>query len=166
MNQPSSVRSVSSVIFGSVLPYFSWPALPISNSCHSMARPTLAAAAFITFTASGTTSRPISSPSIIPIFKAQFPSLAIHLDPGVSDVAAPGLHLVLRPGARVDGGPVDRRDHAGLFKDRLHLRRLRRGGDRIVQLVDDLARHARGRKGRVPLRRPEAREAEFVQRWH
>src|SRR6185503_5173208 len=68
MIQPSSVRSVSSVIFGSVLPYCSWPALPIGNSCHSRARPVLAAAAFITLTASGTTSRPMSSPSRIPIF--------------------------------------------------------------------------------------------------
>ena len=69
MNQPSSVRSVSSVIFGSVLPCASCPALPISNSFHSMESPVFAAAAFITLTASGTTSRPMSSPCMIPIFK-------------------------------------------------------------------------------------------------
>src|SRR4051794_35171647 len=127
MIQPSSVCRVSSVIFGSVLPCCSWPALPIGSSCHSMARPVLAAAAFITLTLSGTTSRPISSPSNIPIFNFAIPSL-VHLDARVGDVAPPGLHLPFEPGAGIVGRPVDRRDHAALFEDGLQLRRLGRGG--------------------------------------
>src|ERR1035437_8163741 len=70
MIQPSSFHSAASVVGGSVLPSNSWPALPIGNGCQSMARPAREAAAFITLTASGTTSRPMSSPSRIPIFKA------------------------------------------------------------------------------------------------
>ena len=46
-----------------------WHELPIGNGCHSIGSPVRAAAAFITLTHSGTTSRPISSPSRIPIFK-------------------------------------------------------------------------------------------------
>src|SRR5579871_415141 len=68
MIQPSSVRSAVSVTAGSVLPCCSCPCLPIGSGCHSIARPVRAAAAFITFTHSGTTSWPMSSPSSTPIF--------------------------------------------------------------------------------------------------
>ena len=73
MIQPSSFHSAASVDGGSVLPSLSWPSLPIGSGCQSMARPARDAAAFITLTVSGTTSRPMSSPSKIPIFKQASP---------------------------------------------------------------------------------------------
>src|SRR5450756_1470556 len=76
MIQPSSFHSAASVVGGSVLPSTSWPALPIGNGCQSMARPERDAAAFITLTASGTTSRPMSSPNRMPIFKPESPGSA------------------------------------------------------------------------------------------
>src|SRR5437660_12400511 len=124
MIQPSSVCRVSSVIFGRVLPCCSWPALPIGSSCHSMLNPVLAAAALITLTASGTTSRPISSPSNIPIFNFAVPSV-VHLDAGIGDVAPPSFHFVPEPRAGVVDRFVDRRGHAALREDRLKLQRLR-----------------------------------------
>src|SRR5947209_6162285 len=117
MIQPSSVCRVSSVIFGRVLPYCSWPALPIGSSCHSMDKPVLAAAALITLTASGTTSRPMSSPSNIPIFNFAIPSL-VHLDPRIGDVAPPGFHFLSEPRPGVVDRLIDRRGHAAFLEDR------------------------------------------------
>src|SRR3954468_415128 len=138
MIQPSSLCRVSSVIFGKVLPCCSWPALPIGSSCHSMARPVFAAAALITLTDSGTTSRPMSSPSNIPIFNFAIPSL-VHLDAGIGDVAPPGFHFLPEPRPGVVDGLIDRRGHAAILEDRLKLRRFRGFDKGIVQLVDDLA---------------------------
>src|SRR4249919_335783 len=163
MIQPSRVCRVSSVIFGKVLPYCSWPALPIGSSCHSMVKPVLAAAALITLTDSGTTSRPMSSPSNIPIFNFSFPSL-IHLDAGIGDIAAPGFHFVAEPCPRVVDRLVDRRGHAALLEDRLQLWRLRRFGKCVVELVDDVAGNAGGRERRRPLRGAKAGEAQLRER--
>src|SRR4051812_23554012 len=118
MIQPSSVCKVSSVILGRVLPYCSWPALPIGSSCHSMDKPVLAAAALTTLTASGTTSRPMSSPSNIPIFNFAIPSF-VHLDAGIGDVAAPGFHFLPEPRPRIVDRLINRRGHAALLEDRL-----------------------------------------------
>src|SRR5882757_212396 len=165
MIQPSRVCRVSSVILGKVLPYCSWPALPIGSSCHSMLKPVLAAAALITLTDSGTTSRPISSPSNIPIFNFAIPSL-VHLDAGIGDVAAPGFHFVPEPRPRVVNRFVDRRGHAALLEDRLKLRRLCRFGKCMVQLVDDVAGNACGGERRRPLRWMEPGEAQLRERRH
>ena len=54
---------------GSVLPCSSCPRLPIGSGRQSISSRSRAAAAFITLMHSGTTSRPMSSPSRIPIFK-------------------------------------------------------------------------------------------------
>src|SRR6266702_60924 len=71
MIQPSSPRSACSVTAGSVSPCSSCPRLPMGSSCQSIASPVCAAAARMTLTHSGTTSRPMSSPGRIPIFKAR-----------------------------------------------------------------------------------------------
>src|SRR5262245_43571376 len=71
--QPSVFFSASAVTAGSVLPCSSCPRLPIGRSCHSTCKPVFAAAAFITLTASGTTSSPMSSPSSTPIFNMLIP---------------------------------------------------------------------------------------------
>src|SRR6476620_187847 len=165
MIQPSSVCRASSVIFGRVLPCCSWPALPIGSSCPSMVRPVLAAAALITLTASGTTSRPMSSPSNIPIFNFSFP-LFVDLNTGVGDVAPPGFHFLAEPCPGVVDRFVDRRGHATLFKNRLKLRRPSRFGKRIVQLVDDVTRNAGGRERRRPLRWAKSGDAQLRERRH
>src|SRR5947199_113804 len=165
MIQPSSVCSVSSVILGKVLPYCSWPASPSNGTNFRSARPVLAAAALITLTDSGTTSRPISSPSNIPIFNFAIPSF-VHLDAGIGDVAPPGFHFLPEPRPGVVDRFVDRRGHAALLEDSLQLRRFRRFGKCIVQLVDDLAGNARRRERCRPLRGVEAGEAQLRERRH
>src|SRR5262249_2264904 len=66
--QPSVFLSASTVTCGSVFPWSSCPCFPTGKSCHSTCSPLFFAAAFMTLTASGTTSSPISSPSNTPIF--------------------------------------------------------------------------------------------------
>jgi hypothetical protein len=66
--QPFRSCKAFSVTAGSVSPYSSCPHLPIGSGRQSMFRSEHDAAAFITFTHSGTTLRPMSSPNKIPIF--------------------------------------------------------------------------------------------------
>src|SRR5690349_10890875 len=83
-----------------VWPCNSWPRRPIGCSLHCTASPAFFAAAFITLTASGTTSSPMSSPSNTPIL-----SMAVTLPAGFSPQALyfgqyvrveDALHLVQR----------------------------------------------------------------------